>query len=107
MHKNRLVSLALAAAVGLGSVLVIWTAAHDYCPELPRLTILATLAAFLIALCFRQLGSAATRAERSVLFFCLALAALTLFADARIVIHYRAGCHAVDTGIPSSGKQIQ
>jgi hypothetical protein len=84
----------MAAGVALGSAWILATASHDYCAERPRLTVLATLAAFLIALCFRQLGSAVTKADRWLIVGCLLVAGLTLFVDARAVVRYRGFCQA-------------
>ena len=91
MRNMRLVSLVMTAGVALGSAGII-AMAHDYCGERPRLTVLAMLAAFLIALCIRQLGSAATRADRWIIVVCLVVAGATLFVDARAVVRYRGLC---------------
>ena len=62
------------------------------CNRLAPLTVLATLAAFLISICFRQMGRYPDRRSRSILLLFLLLAASTLFEDFRYVRHYRGFC---------------
>lgn len=63
-----------------------------HCDSLAPLTVLATLAAFLISVCFRQMGRYPDRRSRWVLAAWLLIAAGTLFADFRFVRHYRGFC---------------
>jgi hypothetical protein len=63
-----------------------------YCDRLPSMTIMATLAAFVIALCFRLFARAATRAQKVQLAIALIIAAGALFADVRFVLKYRGIC---------------
>ncbi len=62
------------------------------CDSLAPLTVLATLAAFLISVCFRQMGRYRARSARWFLFGCILLAAATLFTDFRYVRRYRGSC---------------
>ncbi len=63
-----------------------------HCDDLAPLTVLATLAAFIISVCFRQISRYQGRASRWFLFACLLLAAATLFTDFRFVRRYRTFC---------------
>jgi hypothetical protein len=54
--------------------------------------VLATLAAFLISVCFRQMNRYPERRVRWVLFAFLLLAGTTLFADFRFVRQCRGFC---------------
>ena len=62
------------------------------CDTLAPLTVLATLAAFLISVCFRQMGRHTGRRSRWFLVTCLVVAAATLFADFRYVRRNRGFC---------------
>ncbi|HTW45230.1 MAG TPA: hypothetical protein VMD58_06760 [Acidobacteriaceae bacterium] len=62
------------------------------CNRLALLTVLATLGAFLMAICFRQMGQHKERASRWFLVACLVMAAVTLFTDFRYVRRYRGLC---------------
>lgn len=62
------------------------------CNRLAPLTVLATLAAFLISICFRQIGRYPDKRSRWILLVFLLLAASTLFEDFRYVRHYRNFC---------------
>lgn len=62
------------------------------CNSLAPLTVLATLAAFLISVVFRQMGRYPDRRSRWVLAACLLVAGATIFADFRYVRHYRGFC---------------
>lgn len=62
------------------------------CNYLAPLTVLATLAAFLMSICFRQLAKHKQRGQRWFLAVCLLLAAVTLFTDFRYVRRYRDVC---------------
>ncbi len=63
-----------------------------HCDALAPLTVLATLAAFLISICFRQMGRYADKRSRWILLVFLLVAAATLFADFRYVRRYRTFC---------------
>ena len=62
------------------------------CNRLAPLTVLATLTAFLISICFRQMGRYPDKRSRSILLVFLIVAAATLFEDFRYVRHYRDFC---------------
>lgn len=62
------------------------------CDLLAPLTVLATLAAFLISVCFRQMSRFSDRRSRWILAVCLLIAAATLFVDFRYVRRYRGFC---------------
>ncbi len=59
------------------------------------LTVLATLAAFLMSICFRQMAKHKERSQRWFLAVCLLIAAITLFADFRYVRRYRGLCDSI------------
>ncbi len=63
-----------------------------HCDSLAPLTVLATLAAFLISICFRQMGRFPDKRSRWILLVWMLVAAGTLFADFRYVRKYRAFC---------------
>ena len=65
------------------------------CNRLPPLTILATLAAFIIAIIFRQMARFPERSHRWFLAIWLVVAAATLFADFRYVRRYRDICNSL------------
>lgn len=65
------------------------------CNRLAPLTVLATLGAFLMAICFRQMARFKERSSRWFLVVCLVLAAATLFTDFRYVRRYRGVCAEV------------
>lgn len=62
------------------------------CNHLAPLIVLATLGAFLMALCFRLMAQHKDRAQRWFLLVCLLLAAATLFSDFRYVRSYHGFC---------------
>ena len=65
------------------------------CNRLAPLTVLATIAAFLMAICFRQMARHKERSQRWFLLVCLLLAAISLFTDFRYVRRYRGICDSV------------
>jgi hypothetical protein len=77
------------------------------CNRLAPLTVLATIAAFLMAICFRQMGQHKERSQRWFLLVCLLIAAATLFTDFRYVRRYRGVCDQVEQmqRIPASTKR--
>lgn len=66
------------------------------CGRLAPLTVLATIAAFLMAICFRQMARYPERRLRWFLFVFLLIAAASLFTDFRYVRRYRGICGAVE-----------
>jgi hypothetical protein len=86
-----LITLLIALLTAGGSW---WLMARNaiQCDSLAPLTALATLAAFLMSVCFRQMGRFKDRRSRWFLFVCLLIAAATLFTDFRYVRHYRDFC---------------
>jgi hypothetical protein len=83
--------LALVTA-GASAWLVAGTGAI-HCDSLAPLTVLATLAAFIISICFGQISRYPHRGARWLLFGCLLLAGATLFTDFRFVRRYRGFCN--------------
>jgi len=69
------------------------------CDSLAPLTVLATLAAFLISVCFRMMGRYADQRSRWILFACVVLAGATLFADFRFVRRSRGFCDQMQQGL--------
>lgn len=65
------------------------------CGRLAPLTVLATVAAFLMALCFRQMAQHKERPQRWFLVMCLVIAAATLFTNFRYVRRYRGVCDSL------------
>ena len=65
------------------------------CGRLAPLTVLATVAAFLMALCFRQMAQHKERPQRWFLVMCLVIAAATLFTNFRYVRQYRGVCDSL------------
>jgi hypothetical protein len=63
-----------------------------HCDSLAPLTVLATLAAFVISICFRQMGRFPDKRSRWILLVFLLVAAGTLFGDFRYVRKYREFC---------------
>jgi hypothetical protein len=66
------------------------------CTRLAPLTVLATIAAFLMSICFRQMAKHKERSQRWFLAACLLVAAATLFTDFRYVRRYRGICDEVE-----------
>jgi hypothetical protein len=62
------------------------------CDHLIALTVLATLATFLISICLRQMGRYKQPGVRRYLLACMLIAMATLFVDFRYVSHHRDGC---------------
>jgi hypothetical protein len=85
-------AVALALIIAAISVWMGFRSNGIYCDRLPSMTIMTTLAAFVIALCFRLLARPATRAQKAQIVIALLIAAGTLFADARFVLKYRGIC---------------
>src|ERR1700757_129531 len=92
----RLVSVAVLAVAAAGASW--WYMRPDPaidCNRLPPLTILATLAAFIMAIVFRHMARHPDRAHRWCLTIWLVVAAATLFADFRYVRRYRGICDSL------------
>ncbi|MBW4026883.1 hypothetical protein [Acidipila rosea] len=82
-------ALVLSLLVAVASAALTMRSDGLYCDRLASVTVLAMLAAFLMALSFRLLA----KQRHFTILVALAIAALCLFADARFVIHYRGICH--------------
>jgi hypothetical protein len=96
----RLVLIAvLAVAAAAGSWWYMRPGPAIDCNRLAPLTILATLSAFLISMCFRQMARHKERAQRWFLAVWIVLAAATLFADFRYVRRYREVCDSLQQQI--------
>jgi hypothetical protein len=67
------------------------------CNKLAPLTVLATVAAFLISICFRLMARHKEKSQRWFLVFCMLIAAATLFSDFRYVRRYRDVCDSLGT----------
>jgi uncharacterized membrane protein YoaK (UPF0700 family) len=63
-----------------------------HCDSLAPLTVLATVSAFLISICFRQMGRFPDKRSRWTLLIFMLVAAGTLFTDFRYVRKYREFC---------------
>lgn len=85
----------LSIAVFLASAWFVRPGAGIDCGRLAPLTVLATIAAFLMALCFRQMAQHRERPQRWFLVMCLVIAAATLFTNFRYVRRYRGVCDSL------------
>ncbi len=97
------VALALAAA---GASAWFMAGREVRCDSLAPLTVLATLAAFLISVCFRMMGRYADKRSRWILLGCVVIAGATLFADFRFVRRYREFCDQLQqqgVGVQAAG----
>jgi len=74
------------------------------CNRLAPVTVLATLSAFLMSLCFRQMARHKERSQRWFLVICLLIAAATLFSDFRYVRRYRDLCDSIRQQIQNSTR---
>ncbi|MFT4114195.1 hypothetical protein [Silvibacterium sp.] len=72
------------------------------CNHLTPLTVLATLSAFLISICFRQMARYKERPQRLILAGCMVVALLALVLDFRYVRQYRDRCDALGQGFSLS-----
>jgi hypothetical protein len=94
--RSRLLITAAIALIAAGaSAWMMLRSAAIQCNSLAPLTVLATLAAFLISICLRQMGRYPDRRARLFLLGCLVIAAATLFADFRFVRRYRDFCDSL------------
>jgi hypothetical protein len=101
-QSRILVTAAIALIAAGASAWLILRSPEVHCDTLAPLTVLATLAAFLISICFRQMGRFPDRRSRLFLLVCLLIAAGTLFADFRYVRHYRDFCDQLQQQIRQS-----
>jgi TRAP-type uncharacterized transport system fused permease subunit len=92
IKSRALVTLILSLLIAAASAWLALGSEGIYCDRLPSLTVCATLAAFAIALCFRQVPKAAENIQKWLLVAAIFVAAVTLFADARFVLKYRGLC---------------
>ncbi|MGC2636251.1 MAG: hypothetical protein WA294_03665 [Acidobacteriaceae bacterium] len=92
LSSRLLVTGVLAILTAAASVWLMRSSTAVACGALAPLTVLATLSAFLISVCFRQMGRCPSRRSRWFLAVCLLIAAATLFADFRYVRRYRGFC---------------
>jgi hypothetical protein len=97
-----LITGAIALIAAGASAWLIGRSPAIHCDALAPLTVLATLAAFLIAICFRQMSRFSNRSARWFLLICLLIAAATLFTDFRFVRRYRDYCNQLRQQIRQS-----
>ena len=103
LKRSRLVITAILALVTAGaSAWFMRGSASVQCDSLAPLTVLATLAAFLISIGFRQMSRFPDRRSRWILFVCILVAGATLFADFRYVRRYRDFCDQLQQQIRPS-----
>jgi len=93
-------------AAGASAWLIGWGPAI-HCDALAPLTVLATLAAFIISICFRQMNRYPVRASRWFLFGCLLIAGATLFTDFRFVRQYRGFCNQLQQNLRQQMRQAK
>lgn len=94
--KSRsLVALIPTVLVAAASAWLALGSEGIYCDRLPSMTVCATLAAFAIALSFRQAPKAG-ELEKWLLAAAILIAGTTLFADARFVLKYRGLCSQLE-----------
>lgn len=94
--KSRpLAPLIISVMIAGASAWLAFGSSGIYCDRLPSMTVCATLAAFAIALGFRQMPRISARTQKWLLAASLLIAALTLFADARFVLKYRGLCSQI------------
>jgi len=92
--KKSGVALGMSVLVSIASVVLLLNLQHTPCEQRAPLTVVATLAAFVIAFCFRSFSGVNTSAGRYTLIVALMIASACLFADARFVVVYRDICNA-------------
>lgn len=91
-RRNRIYVTGSLAVLAAGASAWMIVRPEINCNRLAPLTVLATLAAFLISICFRQMGRFPDQRSRWILLVFLLIAAGTLFEDFRYVRHYRGFC---------------
>jgi len=92
--KKSGVALGMSVIVAIASIVLLLNLQHTPCEQRAPLTVVATLAAFVIALCFRSFSTVNTPAGKYMLIVALIVASASLFADARFVVAYREICNA-------------
>jgi hypothetical protein len=92
ISSRLLIAGVLAILTAAASVWLMRGATAVACGNLAPLTVLATLAAFLISACFRMMARFPGKRSRWFLLACILIAAATLFADFRYVRRYRGFC---------------
>jgi hypothetical protein len=92
LKSRALVTLVLSVLIAAASAWLARGSEGIYCDRLPSMTVCATLAAFTIALSFRQAPKAAGLIHRWLLAAAIFIAAIALLADARFVLKYRGLC---------------
>ena len=92
LKSRAIVTLVLSVLIAAASAWLAFSAEGVYCDRLPPMTICAVLAAFAIALSFRQVPKAVTTRDKWLLAAAIFVAATTLFADARFILKYRSIC---------------
>lgn len=92
ISSRLLLTGVLAVFTAAASVWLMRSTTAIDCDALAPLTVLATLSAFLISVCFRLMGRLPDRRSRWFLTVCLLIAASTLFIDFRYVRRYRGVC---------------
>jgi hypothetical protein len=93
--RSPFATLGLAVLLAAGSAYMVLTRPELPCEKRAPLGVLAMLAAFLIALGFRQLASSPGTAQTRILILCLMLSAVALFADVNYVVRHRSFCNQV------------
>ena len=91
-NSRAIVTPVLSLLIATASAWLVFGAEGIYCDRLPSLTICAVLAAFTIALSFRQIPKAAARIQKWLLTAAICIAAATLFTDTRFILKYRGVC---------------
>ena len=99
IKSRAFVPVIIAALIAAASAWLVLGSEGISCDRLPSITVCATLAAFAIALCFRQLARAAENAHKWLLAGAILIAGVTLFADARFVLKYRGLCSQLEQQI--------
>jgi uncharacterized membrane protein YfcA len=96
------ITAGIAVVTAAASAWLMLESAEIHCDSLAPLTVLATLAAFVISICFRQMGRFPDKRSRWILVVCMLIAAATLFSDFRYVRRYREFCDQLQQQIRES-----
>lgn len=104
-RSRLLITAGIALLTAGASAWLILRQTAIHCDSLAPLTVLATLAAFLISICFRQMGRFPDRRSRLFLLACLLVAAATLFVDFRFVRRYRDFCDQLQEQIRQASPE--
>jgi hypothetical protein len=100
--QSRILLTGVIALIGAAASAWLMRTPEVHCTALAPLTVLATLAAFVISICFRQMGRFPDKRSRWFLLVCVLIAAGTLFADFRFVRRYRDFCDDLQQQIRQS-----